>query len=497
MDSSGPEDVFPGIQLSDIDLSRLSPDERTELLHLAEHRYGGEGLADYIRRTRPHEAPPPHLMPVIGMFERARRRGRVRACVSMPPRSGKSTTLRSGIAWWLLRTPADTCAYTSYNEKIAQSQSYKIRDEARAVGVVMAPDRQSVNDWGTLKRGGLIAASPGSALTGRGVTGVLVVDDPHKDQRDADSPGMREVVWDWFNRVAMTRLEGHASVIVTHTRWNDDDLISRLTREGGWEIINIKAIAEDDDDLLGRKPGESFWPDRPQFAVSELLKFKQRDEYGFASLYQGKPRAHGARIFDSHRTFTPRPGLLDGCMPIIGVDPAASERKSADYSWAVFLAIRNWNDPDRAEAYVVNALRMQTSVPEFARALLRFRAQCHNARIAVEAVGGFKAVPQLLREAAPGLPLIEISSLQQLHGDKFQRAVGFAGAWNMGRVFVPDNSPPWLDDYLAEISVFTGTSADKQDGAIDASAHAWNTVVGAPRHAPRGAVEVPAAYGAR
>lgn len=482
---------------ANVDLSRLTPEERAELIALAEHRFGGEGLADYIRRTRPHEPPPRHLAPLIDAFEEARRRGRVRACVSMPPRSGKSTTMRSAVAWWLRRNPADTCAYGSYNGDIAGAQSYKIRDEARAHGVQLAADRQAVDDWATTKGGGLIAAGTSTALTGRGVTGFAIVDDPFKDQSEADSPLVRERVWDWFNRVVMTRLDGFASVIVTHTRWSEDDLIARLIREGGWDVINIPALCDGADDPLGRQPGESFWPERPQFTVAELEKIRKRDEYGFLSLYQGRPRSHGAKIFGPWKTYTPRPGVLDGCMPIIGVDPAASEKKTADYSWAVFLAIRNWNDPDKAEAYVANALRMQTTVPEFARALLRFRAQCHNARVAVEAVGGFKAVPQLLREAAPGLPLIEITSIQQLHGDKFQRAVGFAGAWNAGRVYVPDNSPPWLDDYLQELSSFTGTSADRQDGAIDASAHAWNLVVGGPRQVKRGSVELPSAYGAR
>lgn len=487
------------LRLGDIDLARLAPDEQAELMALAENRLGGESLDAFIRRTRPLEPPPRHLQILIEAFERARM-GAVRVCVSMPPRSGKSTTIRSAIAWWLSHSPADLCAYVTYNSDIAYDQSYKARAEAQRVGVQLASDRKSADDWATVAGGGLRAAGIGAGITGRGVTGFIVVDDPFKGREDADSPVMRDKVWDAFNDDILSRLEGWASVIVCHTRWGEDDLIGRLEDEGGWEIISIPAIAEDAVDVLGRPMGESFWPQRHQFSVEELAKIKKRNPYGFASLYQQRPVSRGQRRFGDVHYYDPTKINLEGCTAIIGVDPAASEKTSADWSVAVLMAIRNARNYDKATGYILNVLRRQCSIPQFARELLAFQRSKggYNAPIAVEAVGAFKAVPQILREHAPGIKLIELASPQELHGDKFLRSEGIAYAWNDDppRLLVPNNSPPWLEEYLKVFRRFTGVK-DKQDDDVDATAHAWNTAVGGPPAVKRGSYSDPSAYGAR
>src|SRR3546814_16955079 len=61
------------------------------------------------------------------------------------------------------------------------------------------------------------------------------------------------------------------SVIIIQTRWHEDDLVGRLTDPSNpcynedeaklWKIINIPAVAEEDD-VLGRAPGAPLWPER-------------------------------------------------------------------------------------------------------------------------------------------------------------------------------------------------------------------------------------------
>jgi phage terminase large subunit-like protein len=54
-----------------------------------------------------------------------------------------------------------------------------------------------------------------------------------------------------------------------------------------WEVICLPAIAEEND-LLGRKPGEALWPER--FPVERLLKIKKDiGSFLFESLYQQNP----------------------------------------------------------------------------------------------------------------------------------------------------------------------------------------------------------------
>lgn len=362
-------------------------------------------------------------------------------------------------------------------------------------GVNLAPTRTAVSDWGTVHGGGLFSTGIDAGSTGRPATGFLVVDDPFAGFLDGESAVTRENVWNVFWTDLMTRLEGPASAIVVHTRFNQDDLIGRLEAQGGWEIISIPAIAETTPDILGRSAGESFWPDRDQYTVEALDKLWTASPHTFAALYQQSPRGRGRALFGAPTFFDRKKLDLTGCRAIIGVDPAGSEKTSSDWSVATLLALRNPTEFDKAEAYVLNCLRRQTTIPQFARELLAFQRANWNAPVVVEAVGAFVALPQLLREYAPGIQIIELVNREQLHGDKFLRAQGLAAAWAAGRVMVPNDSPPWLEPFLQEFGEFTGTKSDRNDDIVDSVSHAWNTGVAAPTpQRQRGAVAAPGRF---
>ena len=58
-------------------------------------------------------------------------------------------------------------------------------------------------------------------------------------------------------------------------------------------------------------------------------------------------------------------------------------------------------------------------------------------------------------------------------GDKFQRAQGFASAWNGGRVLVPLGDHPWLKEFLDQLAEVTMVN-DAHEDMADAGAHCWN-----------------------
>ncbi len=427
---------------------------------------GRESLPDFIRRISPHHPPPAHLKPLIDAIERARQK-RVRICVSMPPRHAKTTTVLHGLAWWLASAPADTCGFFSYSDDLARSKSRLARALAVSAGIKLAADSANLTEWRTVQGGGLLAGGAGGGLTGQGISGLMIVDDPIKNREEADSALVRNRVWEWFNEVVMTRLEG-ASVIVIQTRWHADDLIGRLEATGEWEVINLPAIAEENDPV-GRASGEALWPDR--FPVDELESIRRQiGSWSFASLYEGRPRPRGTAVFGDPARFDLDAWRLDGARIIIGADPAASEKTSADFSVALVLAVEGTGD--RAIGRVLDVWRGQVTVPAFASELIRLSTKWHGAPIAVEAVGGFKAVPQILRSVAPLLRLEEVA----VRGDKFQRSQAVAAAWNDGRVRVPTNAP-WLAAFLEEVQAFTGVR-DRRDDQVDSLAHAWNALAG-------------------
>jgi predicted phage terminase large subunit-like protein len=152
------------------------------------------------------------------------------------------------------------------------------------------------------------------------------------------------------------------------------------------------------------------------------------------------------------------------------------------------MAYRNKGPKMRAR--IINVYRKQVEIPTLVRDLRAFVTKHWGAKVAVEAIGAFKAVPQLLREQDPTIRLIEVNALM---GDKFMRAQGLAAAWNQGRVEVPQGSPPWLKPYLSEMQDFTGLG-DAEDDQVDGSTLAWNCVAGAPKGVQRGSVAEPGAY---
>lgn len=475
---------------AEYDLGALSPDELEEFKELAKARRGGEGLWDFICRLTPHEPPPRHLRPLIDAIEEARRRP-VKICVSMPPRHAKTETLLKGIAWWLSKTPADTCAYLTHGQDLANSKSRKTRNYAKAVGVRLSEDSNALHEWRTTQGGGLLAGGAGGPLTGQGVTGFMVVDDPFKNREEADSEGHREKIWEWFNEVAMTRLE-RASVIVVHTRWHEDDLIGRLSKMPDWKVIRLPAIAEaadnDNADPIGRRPGEALWPERYPVlwtpTAAGVLGAEagqhgsirgQIGEFSFAALYQQQPRPRGSKLFGAASYFDR--ALLDmtAWRLVIGGDPAATAKTSGNWSVGIVLAYRG-RKPE-LEFRILEMYREQVSVPEYARALRALQLQWGMAPIYVEAVAGFKAVPQLLREQDPSLLVFEAPAV----GDKFTRAQLAAAAWNArpSRLLVPLDAPPWLAPLLHELRNFSGVN-DAEDDIVDALAHAVNAAIMEP-----------------
>jgi predicted phage terminase large subunit-like protein len=443
------------------DFSRLTLMQQQEIESLLRAR-SGETLDAFIRRVTPRFPPPRHVQPLMRLFERARRKP-IRALVSMPPRHAKSETVFNGLAWWMRHSPADTHAYVTYSDDIASSQSRKIRQRAIEGGVSISREMRNLGEWRTDAGGGLFAVGVDVGLTGKGITGIAVVDDPYAGIVQASSAKIRASRWDWFTGTLMARLE-HASVLVQHTRWHKDDLIGQLAKDQGWEYVNLPALAEEGD-LLGRAVGEPLWPE--ERTLAQLLEKKAIDEFVFAALYQGQPRPRG------HTVFAREPARFDlathdpaGWRLFLSGDPAATDDTSGDFSALLALAVQG--EGARQRGRVLDVFRRQITVPDFADWVIRFQDRHGGAPVGIEAVGGFKAVPQILKRVKPGIRIQEVHPV----GDKFTRAQPVATAWNDGRIEVPTQAP-WVSDFLAEVMAFTGIS-DAHDDQVDVLSQGWH-----------------------
>src|SRR5215203_3563012 len=191
-----------------------------------------------------------------------------RLILSMPPQQGKSTRVAKDFPTWVLKMHPDwRVVAASYSQRLANRNGRAIRwniTHHPELGLKIAKDNGAVHDW-TLDghQGGVLSVGVGAGLTGRPCD-LLIIDDPIKDPKEADSEVFRDNVWDWWQSVASTRLAPGAPAVVILTRWHEDDLAGRLlaAEDGGrWRVLNIPAQADHDPakgnvDPLGRQPGE-------------------------------------------------------------------------------------------------------------------------------------------------------------------------------------------------------------------------------------------------
>jgi len=448
-----------------------SNSDEARLLELLRAQNDVETLREFITRVSPHLPPPPHLDPLLELFERTRYE-EVRAVVSMPPGFAKSVTAKHALAWRSYVDPACKNAFLSYGKELARDHSVEIRTLALEAGVQLKQDDKSATSWKMVQGGALYAAGVGGALTGKRISGVAVADDLIKGMEDANSITSREKVWAWFQAVLSTRLLPGASIIVIATRWSHDDIIGRLKKMDGmdWEEVNLPAVHDGDlnpvDDMDCPK-AVSLWPelyDMDQLRAKRVLA----GEYVWSALYQGNPVPRGANVFDGiPARFSLEDFRLDGHKVVIAVDPAATASTKADYSVAAVCAMKG--EGENAKMWILDVLRVQVTIPELVRRLLELQEKW-KAPMAVEAVGAFKAIPDMLREANPNLRLLPV----QLRGDKFTRAQPYSAAWNDGRVLVPQDSP-WADIWIDEHALFTG-KGDAQDDCVDAGSHGFTAL---------------------
>lgn len=269
--------------------------------------------------------------------------------ITLPPRHGKSEIVSRRLpAWYSGRYPRHNVVVGTYNDDFAADFGAEVRR------IINTPQHRSVFPAHRLVRGGtakdrlqttdtgmLTFVGRGGSLTGRGAH-CLILDDLIKDDKEAASKAIRDQAWNWFTRVAMTRRMGRKLVILTFTRWHSDDPIGRLTDPENEhyrpalaervKIINLPALAEEDDPI-GRKPGEALWPDGPDGFDEDFLKEqKLLDPIGFSSLYQQRPTVEDGILFtrDSFQWYHSPTDIPDELRFYCASDHAVATTQRAD-----------------------------------------------------------------------------------------------------------------------------------------------------------------------
>ena len=299
--------------------------------------------------------------------------------VSMPPQHGKSELCSKYLPAWFLGThPNHRVILTSYEADFAASWGRKARDllehHGDLFGIKVSKKSSAVNRWDIEGReGGMTTAGVGGAITGKGAH-LLIVDDPIKNDEEARSPKHRQNQWNWWMSVATTRLRPGALVVVVQTRWHRDDLTGRIlehakTNGQRWLTVKLPALAEQNDPL-GRAPGEALWPEMYSRELHEKNR-ATRTTYYWRSLYQQDPQAEGGsewpeEFFGPQIWFDEWP--TSWRCKTVALDPSkGTDSKFGDYSAFAMLMVGNdgilYVDADLARRHtsviIEDALRIQ------------------------------------------------------------------------------------------------------------------------------------------
>ena len=402
----------------------------------------------------------------------------------MPPQEGKSQRISRRFPTWLLTDNPDLrIAIASYEHRTARRWGRDIRNDITAnpqLGIRVAGDSSAADEWqidGHI--GGVYSVGIGGALTGRPVD-VLIIDDPIKDRKQADSIVYRDTVWDWWTDVAIGRLAPGAPVVVILTRWHEDDLAGRLlAAEDGarWRVINIPAVADHNPELgqtdaLGRNPGEWLQSARRRTVAQWEAIRVGAGTRTFTALYQGRPSPETGDVLLRHwwRRYDTPPWrrtpdgsyLVDRGELVMSWDMAFKDTKSSD-----FVVGQVWLRHD-AQAVLVDQVKARMSFTETLASFQHLVRKWPQARTKlVEDKANGAAVIDSLRKKIPGI--IPVTPTES----KYARAQAVAPFVEAGNVQLPAGEIALFDvaGLIEECTAFPNAAHDDQ---VDALSQALN-----------------------
>jgi len=421
-------------------------------------------LASFCERMDPTYERARHADLLIEHLEAVERGDIRRLAVFMPPRHSKTYHVSERFpAWFLGRNPSAKVILASYGAELAERNSRVVRnlltDERWPFGVGVAQDSAAVNRWATDRLGEVIAAGVGGAMTGFGAD-LLVIDDPVKGRAEADSETYRESAWVWYTEVARTRLMPGGRIVLCLTRWHADDLAGRVvSRAGGWTVLNLPALAEDDDDALGRAPGEALWPEWYDRAALDEIKAdltSAQGARGWSALYQQRPQSDEGGLF-KRAWFSERYAQApDGLYVIVAVDAAFKAGVNNDYSAIVAAGT------DRANHYVLDVVRDRMEYPELRRAILDAADRWRPKFLLIEDTAAGQSAIQELRRMRGVPPIIPM----KVTASKEARAQAVAPMAEAGKVRLPERAG-WTGPLVDELAAFpTGQHDDQVDALV-------------------------------
>ena len=410
--------------------------------------------------------------------------------IECPPQHGKSMTVSESLpSWYLGKHPERNIILASYDSDFAERFCRKNKEKIKNVGrhlfgiEIGAIDRAGEFELSNGK-GRMISRGIMSGITGNPAN-LIIIDDPVKNQQEADSPAYRNRVWSEWQASLKSRLAAKGKVVVIMTPWTDDDLAARIIRsEKNVQLLRLPVEAEENDPL-GREVGEALCPELGKdnqwladFKAS-YISDPQGGQRAWTALYQCSPRQEEGNIVRRNwfRFYEPRGQKTGNRAKGIGSrdseyveepESYGTELISVDASFkgddsSDFVSIQVWGK--RAQDYFLRyCLNKRLNFPDTLEAIKTIYRLFPRARTVLieEAANGPAIIQTLQRE----MFIIPVTPL----GGKISRVNAISPAIESGHVFLPDPAKaPWVTDYIDQWVAFPNA---KNDDMVDATSQA-------------------------
>ncbi len=287
-----------------------------------------------------------------------------------------------------------------------------------------------------------------------------IIDDPIKNQAEASSSVFRQAVWDWYTSTLYTRLEEPRSILVTLTRWHEDDLAGRLLNQmkedpkaDKWEILNLPARCEvkTKHPLDPRSEGEPLWAENFNEETLNSIKSAVGSKV-WDSLYQQRPTGETGNIVKRHwfkyYSAETLPKKFDECIQV----------------WDLTFKEKVMND------FVVGTVWGRRGADVFLLDMIRERMDFPKTLIAFENMTTKwpQATAKIVEDKANGPALIATlkSKIRGIipfnpQGSKEERLYAVTPQIESGNVYLPNKTiAPWIDTFSEEVIAFPNAPND-------------------------------------
>ncbi len=407
--------------------------------------------------------PAAHHLLLIDRLERVAS-GEIRKLMFfLPPGSAKSTYCNLWVPWYMARSPGKSVLGASHTSDFAERFSRRIRgmvqEHGATLGTNLSEDTQAAARWALTNDSEYMAAGVGQAILGYRID-ALLIDDPIRSRDDAFSPTVRENIWEWFHSSARTRLRPGAAQILVMSRIHEDDLAARLLHvEDDWTVVHLPAEAEQDD-LLGRKPGEMLWNSDPGYPYGEVLREQKKSQLPsiWSSMFQGRPAPETGDYFKAE-WFKPMTVLpARERLSIYGASDYAVSAGKGDFTVHAIVGL----DPD-GTLYLLDLYRAQADTATSVDAFLDLVKQWKPIGFAQEAGQINSSIGPFMRERMRQRKVFVATETFPTRGDKSVRCQSIRGRLAVSGIFVPQAD--WWPGVRAELLSFP---AARHDDCADA-----------------------------